>query len=113
MSYSSITMETQQKSINAGSNACTFDLQLQQKKITTKYENLALEIKIIWKINNIYISLSHLSIKSGHQKLSKISAAYRLTKNIFNKSGAKSCTTMNMSYSKQTPRKCPLTLGLG
>jgi hypothetical protein len=36
-----------------------------------------------------------------------------LTTNIFNESGAKSSTTTNMSYSKQTPRKCPLTLGSG
>jgi hypothetical protein len=36
-----------------------------------------------------------------------------LTKNIFNKSGAKSGTTTNMSYSKQTHRNCPLTLGFG
>jgi len=36
-----------------------------------------------------------------------------LTKNIFNKSGANSSTTTNMSYSKQAPRICPLTLGFG
>jgi hypothetical protein len=42
----------------------------------TKCENLALEIKNIWKPNNVvYIPLSHLSRRTGHQKLPTISGS--------------------------------------
>jgi hypothetical protein len=36
----------------------------------TKYKNLALEIKNNWKLNNVCIyPVSHLSRRSGHEKL--------------------------------------------
>jgi hypothetical protein len=61
MSYSSITMETQQKSINSVLTQALMHAHLKynsnKKKITTKCENLALEIKNIWKLNNIYICI--------------------------------------------------------
>ena len=41
----------------------------------TKYVNLALEIKNMWKFNNVcmYPFFHHLSGRSDHQKLPKIS----------------------------------------
>jgi hypothetical protein len=43
-----------------------------EAKKMTKYENLAMEIRSIWKLNNMYKPCSHLSGRSGHQKLYKI-----------------------------------------
>jgi hypothetical protein len=68
----------------------------------TKYENLALEIKNIWK-------LCHLSRRSGHQELLKYLENIGSTKNIL-KGEAKSCTIINMSHSMQIPRTHPMTL---
>jgi hypothetical protein len=46
---------------------------IEAQKIT-KYENLALEIKNIWKLNNVCTyPFSHLSRRSGHEKLPMIS----------------------------------------
>jgi hypothetical protein len=38
-----------------------------------KYEHLNQEIINIWKLNNVYILLSHLGRRRGHKKLTKIS----------------------------------------
>jgi len=52
----------------------THDLHTTEAQKIKEYEILVPEIILIWKFNNISICpLSHLSSKSGHQKLPKIS----------------------------------------
>jgi hypothetical protein len=54
--------------------------------------------------------LSHLMGRNGHLKLPKISREYRINQTHL-KSGAKSSTITNMSFSMQIPRACPLIQG--
>jgi len=74
------------------------------------YEHLDLDIKNIWKHKCIYIPLSHLTRRRGHQKLPKISRELWFKQEHLN-SGAESSTLANVSYSTQIPRTRPLTLG--
>jgi hypothetical protein len=76
-----------------------------------KYENLTLEIKYIWKLNNpsiypLVISVEGVVTRNFVIYLQNIG----LTKKDF-KSRAKRSTITNVSYSMEIPRAYLLTLG--
>ena len=77
----------------------------------TKYENLAPQIKNIWKLINVPI---YLLVISGEgvvtKKLPKISREYRYNKKQL-RSGTKNGTTAHVSCSTLISRTRPLTLG--
>jgi len=82
------------------------DPKTETEKIT-KYENVAVDIKICGSLIEICIPLSHLSRRSGHQKLRKISTEYSFHQKRL-KWGKKQY--YYVSYSTKIPRTSPLTL---
>jgi len=62
-----------------------------------------------WNNKNIYISLSYLSGKRGHQTLPEIPREYRFNQKHL-RSGTKPSTNTFVSYSSHIPRTHPLTL---
>jgi hypothetical protein len=58
-----------------------------------KYENLAMEITSIWKLNNVFVYPLVISVEgmSGHQKIPEIYREYWFNPKHF-KSGAKGST---------------------
>ena len=88
----------------------THNLSKTEAKKITRHENLALEIKNIWKI--ITVCAYQLVISedpSGYQELSEISVEYGFNQK-FIKSVAKCNTITKVSYSTQIPSTRPLTL---
>jgi hypothetical protein len=91
----------------------THNLPNTEEENTTKYENVALEIKKKSGSLILYLyTLSHLSGRSGHQKLPKMSREYTFNQIIL-KSGATSSTVTSVSYGMQISRTCLLILGDG
>jgi hypothetical protein len=66
----------------------------------------------MWKLNNVPISLSHLSGRSAYQKIVKISRECRFNQKHL-VSGAKSSTITNVSCSTLIFRTRHMTFGYG
>jgi hypothetical protein len=91
----------------------TYNLPRTDTEKIMKYENLTLEIKNIWKLNNpsIYplgISVEGVVTRNFVKYLENIG----LTKKDL-ASRAKNSTVTNVSYSMEIPKACSLTLGIG
>jgi hypothetical protein len=90
----------------------TYNLPKTEMEKIMKCENLTLEIKNIWKLNNrsIYplgVSVEGVVTRNFVKYLENLS----LTKKHL-KSRAKGSTVTNVSYSMEIPKACPLTLGI-
>ena len=76
---------------------------------SVKYENLALEVKNIWKLNNVSVHPLVISADESSPRTPKISRDYRFNQKHL-KSGANSSTITNISCGTRVPKTRPLTL---